>query len=65
MGNDLMTPQIEINPVIGASPFGTAEQLAVETAGGGEIVNREGKVKGRKCHRAFVRACLFAVQTFG
>jgi hypothetical protein len=50
MGDDLMTIEIEIDPVVGAPPFGAAEQLAVEAARSGKIVDGKGEVEGRKDH---------------
>jgi hypothetical protein len=34
MGDNLMTVEVEVDPMVGASPFAAAEQLAIETAGG-------------------------------
>ena len=65
MRDDLMAVQVEVDPVIGAPPFSTAEQAAIESARRRQIVDREGEMKGWKRHRSFVRARLNAVQTFG
>jgi hypothetical protein len=54
MGDDLVTVEVEIDPMARAATFRTAEQLAVETAGRGEIVDRKGKVKRRRGHRIFL-----------
>ena len=45
MGDDLMTEEIEIDPVIARAAFGTAEQVAVESAGLGKIAHRKRKMK--------------------
>jgi len=50
MRDDLMTVQIEIDPMLGAPSFRAAEEIAVEAAGGGEIVDRKGQVKRLKSH---------------
>ena len=52
MGDDLVAVEVEIDPMVGAAAFGAAEQLAVEAPRGGEIVDRKGKVEGRKAHVA-------------
>ena len=48
MRDDLMAVEIEIDPMVGAAPFGAAEQLAVEAARGGEVVDRKGEMEGRQ-----------------
>ncbi|GGO99693.1 hypothetical protein GCM10011329_33760 [Stakelama pacifica] len=51
MRDDLMPEQIEIDPAIGAAPFGTAEHLPIEMPRGIEVVYREGEMKGSdSCH---------------
>jgi hypothetical protein len=46
VGDDLVAEEVEVDPVIGAAAFGTAENLAIKEAGGGEIVDGKGDVKG-------------------
>jgi hypothetical protein len=50
MRHDLMTMKVEIDPMVGASPFAAAEQLAVEATCRGKVVDREGEMEGRHCH---------------
>ena len=45
MRNDLVTEQIEIDPVIGAASLFAFKYAAVKRAGGIEIVDRERQVK--------------------
>ena len=47
MRNDLMTVEIEVHPFRARSSFGAAEQVAIESAGFGEIAYRERKMKAR------------------
>ena len=46
MGDDLVAEEIEVHPILGAPPLGTAEQPAVKGARGGKIVDREGEMEG-------------------
>ena len=48
--DDLVPEEIEVHPFGGAAPFGAAEKLAVETARGGEVMNRDGEME-RLRHR--------------
>ena len=50
MRDDLMPEKVEIDPAIGAAPFATAKHVAIESAGGVEVVDRKRKVKGAKRH---------------
>ena len=50
MGDDLVAAKIEIDPALGASTLGAAEQPAVKGAGRGEIVDREGEMEERLGH---------------
>ena len=45
MRNDLMTKEIEIDPIIARAAFGTAEQIAVESAGLRKVAHRKRKMK--------------------
>jgi hypothetical protein len=45
-----MTVQVEVDPMIGATSFGTAEKLTVEAPRGRKIVDRKGQVKWRNAH---------------
>ena len=45
MGDDLVAEEVEVDPVVSAAALGTAQDGAIEMAGGGEIVNREGDVE--------------------
>ena len=47
MRYDLVTVEIEVHPFRARSSFGTAEQVAVESAGFGKIAYRERKMKAR------------------
>ena len=46
VNDELMTKEIKVNPVIGASAFFAAQYIAVKSPGFGEIVDRDGYVKG-------------------
>ena len=48
MGDDLMAEKIEIHPFVRASSLRAAEQIAIESARGGEVVDREGEMEGRQ-----------------
>jgi hypothetical protein len=48
MRDDLMPEQVEVDPVIARTPLGTAKNLAIEMAGGGQVVDRKGEVEGRR-----------------
>ena len=50
MRDDLMAVKIEIDPMRGAPPFRTPKQLAVKSAGGGEIVHGKRKMERRRGH---------------
>jgi hypothetical protein len=47
MRNDLVPVEIEVDPFVARSSFGTAEQVAVKGAGFGQIAYRERKMKAR------------------
>ena len=42
MGYDLVTVEVEVDPMVGASSLATAEQPPVEATRGGEIVDWKG-----------------------
>ncbi len=46
MRDDLVSEQVEVDPMIGAAPLGAAEQLTIEVTSRGEVVDREGEVEG-------------------
>ena len=48
--DDLMPVQVEIDPMLGASPFGAAQQSSIEATCSGQIVDRKSKVEGSKAH---------------
>ncbi len=50
MRDDLMPEQVEVDPVIARPPLGTAQHLAIEMAGGGQVVDRKGKVERTQGH---------------
>jgi hypothetical protein len=50
MGDELVAEEIEIDPMRRASPLRAPEQLAVETARGGNVVDGECEVERRKGH---------------
>ena len=64
MRDDLMAVQVEIDPLLGAAAFRAAEQLAVEAARGGKIVDREGEVEGRQAHALSLRGTPRIVEAF-
>ncbi len=45
VGDDLMTVEVEIDPMVGASTFGAAKQIAVEATSGGEVVDGKGEME--------------------
>jgi len=50
MRDDLMPVQVEIDPMLGASPFGAAQEPSVKATCCGQIVDRKSKVEGSKAH---------------
>lgn len=46
MRDDLVPEQVEVDPLSGASPFGTAQYTAIKGARRRQIVNGKGQVKG-------------------
>jgi hypothetical protein len=50
--------------VFGAAAFRTAEQVAVEAARGGEIVDGKGEMEGRKGHALCLRGTVEIVEPF-
>jgi hypothetical protein len=54
MRDDLVTVEIEVDPVVGAAAFGAGEDGAVEVARGVEVVDWEGDVKGLNRHREMI-----------
>mgnify|MGYP003643165613 CR=1 FL=1 len=46
----LVAVKIEIHPFGRTAPLGAAEQAAIEGAGGGKVVHREGEVEGGEKH---------------
>jgi len=46
-----MSIEIEIDPMVGAAPFGASEEVAVKAPRSAQIVDREGKMERRQCHR--------------
>jgi hypothetical protein len=50
MRDDLVAAKIEVDPLLGTSSFGAAQEFAVKAARGIEIVDWEGEVKRRKAH---------------
>jgi hypothetical protein len=47
MRDDLVTEEIEIDPVIAAAAFRAAKYAGVERSRGCEVVNRKGKMEAR------------------
>jgi hypothetical protein len=45
VGDDLGSVEVEIDPVVGASAFGTTEQPAIESASGAEVVDGKGEME--------------------
>lgn len=50
MSDDLVTEEIEIDPLRGTPAFRTAQCRSIELTSGFEVVNRKGDVKGRQRH---------------
>jgi len=50
-----MPEQVEVDPRVAAPPFGTAERVAVEATGSGEIVDGESEVERTKGHASGIR----------
>ena len=50
MSDDLMAVEVEIDPMLGASPFRATKHLSVEAARGGKVVDRESEMERRKRH---------------
>jgi hypothetical protein len=50
VGDDLVAEEIEVDPLGGAAAFGTAQSCSVEGAGGFEVVDGKGNVKGSEGH---------------
>lgn len=51
MRHDLMAEQVKIDPVLGASPFRTAEHATIESPRRGKVIDRESDVEGSEtCH---------------
>ena len=48
--DDLVPEEIEVDPMLRAPSFRAAENRAVEVAGGGEVIDREGDVEGTLDH---------------
>ena len=46
VSHDLVAVEIEVDPVVRASAFGAAEEVAVELAGQRDVVHRESEVEG-------------------
>src|SRR6185437_6101280 len=65
MRDDLVTIEIEVDPLFRASPLRTAEQPAVEAPRSREIIDRKGKMEGRQTHRGCNVTCeLVIVEAF-
>ena len=52
MRDDLMSPQVEIDPLIRTAPFGATEQPAIKSARGSKIMDGKGKMEWLERHRA-------------
>jgi hypothetical protein len=50
VSDDLMTVEVEIDPLVRASALGTAEQLAVKAASRGKVIDRESEMERREAH---------------
>jgi hypothetical protein len=50
VGHNLMTIKIEIDPMIGRTPFFTPQQVKIELAGSGEIVGGKSEMEGLDRH---------------
>ena len=51
MRDDLMPVEIEIDPVLGATPFRTAEDAAVEAPRRPQVVDRKSEMEWTEAHR--------------
>ena len=52
MSDDLVTMQVEIDPLVCATAFRAAEKLAVEPPCGSKIIDGEGEMERRQAHAA-------------
>jgi hypothetical protein len=50
MRDDLVAIEVEVDPVVPATPFRAPEQPAVKGAGLAQVSHREGQVEARKAH---------------
>ncbi len=50
MRDDLVAVEVEVDPLVARPPLGTAENVAVEAASGGEIMDRKGEVERAERH---------------
>src|SRR4051794_25421242 len=50
MRDDLMSVEVEIDPMLCASAFRASQQPAVEGSRRGKVVDREGEMEGRNAH---------------
>jgi hypothetical protein len=62
VGDDLVAVKVEIDPMVGAAPFGAAEQLAVKAASGGKVIDRKGEMERRKAHSICLRVATSIVE---
>jgi hypothetical protein len=48
VGHDLVAIEIKVDPLWRTAALGTAQGLTIEGSGLGQVINREGQVKGVK-----------------
>ena len=48
VGDDLVAEEVKVDPLAGRTAFGTPQHAAVKGAGGVQIIDRKGDVKGRQ-----------------
>jgi hypothetical protein len=64
MCHDLMPVKVEIDPVLGASSLGAAEQFAVEPTCGCDVVHWKGQVERRQAHASALQSDGVLVEAF-
>jgi hypothetical protein len=64
MRYDLVTEEIEVDPLVAAASFGAAEQAAIERARFGQIANRKGEVEWAQGHGNALSAAIFSRKAF-
>jgi hypothetical protein len=61
MCDDLVTEQVEIDPVAAAAPFGTPEYLTIKMAGFAQVIDGKGNVKGCQHQQTPSRSSIYLI----